>query len=111
MKAWIVSKWASFKKALMQVLQNAVFILISIDQTLGMILGFIMHPASTELFPDETLSSRCGRLGHRHPYKFWRAVIDLMFLWQGPNHCENAYKKEKTLYHFHPSMRTPPESK
>jgi hypothetical protein len=92
MKEWVALKWASLKPSTKQVLQNAIFILIAIDQTLGMILGFIMHPSSTELFPDETLSSRCGRLGHRHPYKFWRALIDLMFRWQGPNHCVNAYR-------------------
>lgn len=91
---------------LSRVWQNFIFILISIDQTLGMVLGFIMHPASTELWPDETLSARCGRLGHRYPYKFWRVVIDALFFWQGPGHCVNAHKKELTRYHFPPSMRS-----
>ena len=94
------------KPILLQMWQNFLFILISLDQTLGMVLGFIMHPASTELWPDETLSARCGRLGHRYPYKFWKVIINAIFyLPQGPNHCENAHKKELTRYHFPPSMR------
>lgn len=62
--------------------------------------------AATGGHPDETLSSRCGRLGHRNPYKFWVIVIDAIFLpFQGPNHCYNAWQKEMTRYHFPPSMR------
>lgn len=94
------------KPTLLQVWQNFLFILITLDQTAGMILGFIMHPASKELWPDETLSARCGRLGHRYPYKAWKLLIDAIFYpFQGPNHCVNAYKKELTRYHFPPEMR------
>lgn len=96
-------------RVLAQVWQNFLFILVSLDQTAGMLLGFLMHPASTQLWPDETLSARCGRLGHRYPYKFWKVVIDALFIWQGPNHCENAHKKEMTRYHFPPSMRAQKE--
>lgn len=102
---WITGQWSSVKPALMQAWGNFIFLLISLDQTLGMLLGFLMHPCSRELWPDETMSARCGRLGGRYPYKFWKAVIDFLFLWQGPNHCVNAYEKEKTRYHFPPEMR------
>lgn len=62
--------------------------------------------AITGGWPDETLSSRCGRLGHRYPYKAWAVVIDAIFRpFQGPDHCWNAYLKEQTRYHFPPSMR------
>lgn len=71
--------------------------LIAIDQLANAILFG---------WPDETLSARCGRSIHRYPYKVWAALIDTLFYpFQGPNHCVNAYKKEMTRYHFHPSMR------
>ena len=71
-------------------------------------LNVVSNPFSDNTWADETLSSRCGRLGHRYPYKFWKTLIDWAFLHiirQGPNHCVNAFEKEKTRYHFHPSMR------
>jgi hypothetical protein len=72
-------------------------VLIGIDQLANTITGG---------WPDETLSSRCGRLGHRYPYKAWAVLIDAIFRpFQGPNHCRNAYLKEKTRYHFPPEMR------
>lgn len=68
------------------------------------------NPFSDETWADETLSSRCGRLGHRYPYKFWKVVIDAVFgLWQGPNHCVNAYQKETARYHCPPIMRGTPD--
>lgn len=45
--------------------------------------------------PDETMSAASYRM-HRDG-RFWgfmMPVIDLMFFWQGTNHCYNAYKKE-----------------
>ena len=74
---------------------------IAFDQ----LLNVLTNPFSTQSWADETLSSRCGRLGHRYPYKFWRVIIDALFFWQGPNHCVNAHKKELTRYHFPPDMR------
>ena len=75
---------------------------IAVDQ----LANVLTNPFSNESWADETLSSRCGRLGHRAPYKFWKKVIDAIFHpFQGPNHCENAYKKELTRYHFPPGMR------
>ena len=48
-------------------------------------------------YADETLSARCYR-AHRDGKilgKWFMPPIDLVFgLWQGPNHCKNAYIKE-----------------
>ena len=75
---------------------------IAVDQ----LLNVLTNPFSEQTWADETLSSRCGRLAHRYPYKFWRAVIDPIFRpFQGPNHCANAYKKERARYNCPPEMR------
>lgn len=76
---------------------------IAVDQ----LLNVLSNPFSKETWADETISSRCGRLGHRNPYKFWRGVIDkyLFSWWQGPDHCVNAYHKELARYNFPPEMR------
>lgn len=47
-------------------------------------------------FADETLSARCYR-AHRDGKILGRLFmhpIDLLFFWQGPGHCKNAYLKE-----------------
>lgn len=47
-------------------------------------------------YADETLSARCYR-AHRDGKIMGRAfmpLIDLLFFWQGPGHCRNAYIKE-----------------
>ena len=83
-------------------LHGVVQFLIVVDQ----FLNVASNPFSRQSWADETLSSRCGRLGHRYPYKFWLAIIDFYFEpFQGPNHCRNAYEKEMTRYHFPPEMR------
>jgi hypothetical protein len=72
-------------------LQYVCNVAIGIDQAVNTILFG---------YPDETLSARCGRLGHRYPYKFWKVVIDAIFHpFQGPNHCVNAHIKEEQRYH------------
>jgi hypothetical protein len=77
---------------------------ISVDQ----LLNVLTNPFSKETWADETLSARCGRLGHRYPYKFWKVIIDAIFgLWQGPNHCVNAYRKERLRYHLPPKGYEP----
>lgn len=82
---------------------GVVQIWLVIDQALNVIL---LNPFSKQSWADETISSRCGRLGDRYPYKFWKAVIDAFFHpFQGPNHCVNAYNKEKARYNFPPDMR------
>jgi len=76
---------------------------IALDQLVNVFFG---NPFSTETWADETISSRCGRLGHRYPYKFFKIIIDCMFYpFQGPNHCVNAYHKELTSYQFPPEKR------
>lgn len=78
---------------------------IALDQLLNVILS----PFSMETWADESMSSRCGRLGHRYPYKAYKAIIDPIFYpFQGPNHCVNAYHKELARYNFPPSMRGEP---
>lgn len=47
-------------------------------------------------YADETLSARSYR-AHRDGKFFGRLsmpVINLLFIWQGPDHCEKAYLKE-----------------
>lgn len=75
---------------------------IAVDQ----LLNVLSNPFSRETWADETLSARCGRLGHRNPYRFWQRVIDKIFgLWQGPGHCVNANKKEMARYNSPPATR------
>jgi hypothetical protein len=70
---------------------------IAIDQTLNAIHGG---------YADETMSARCGRLGGRWPYRLYRPVIDALFYpFQGPNHCVNAYAKERQGRHLPPEYR------
>jgi hypothetical protein len=67
------------------------------------------NPFSRNTWADETVSSRLGRFHGTDRYKKRRAFVDWLFLHiirQGPNHCKNAFEKEKTRYHFHPAMRT-----
>jgi hypothetical protein len=71
----------------------------------------LTNPFSEETWADESISSRCGRLGHRYPYKFWQPIINALFYpFQGPNHCVNAYHKELGRYNFPPSMRSTTEA-
>lgn len=88
--------WEVIKHGLVQMF-------ISFDQFLNVWL----FPFSLNTWADETFSSRCGRLGHRYPYKFYKFVIDILFYWQtwSMGHCVRAYEKEKTRYQFPPSMR------
>lgn len=71
-------------------------------------LNVLLWPFSFETWADETFSARCGRLGHRYPYKVYKAVVDFLFLWQGPDHCVNAFEKEKTRYQAPPAARNLP---
>lgn len=70
---------------------------IAIDQLANAVLGGMA---------DETISSRSHRLNHRMPHKLYEKVIDLLFWpFQGPKHCENAYKKELAGRHRAPDKR------
>ncbi len=87
----------------MDIKHGLVQIFIAFDQLINAVFGF----GSIETWADETMSSRCGRLGHRRPYKYYAFVIDILFYWQewSMGHCVRAYEKEKTRYQFPPSMR------
>lgn len=73
---------------------------LAIDQLMNAVLGF----GSLETWADETMSSRCGRID-RYPYKAYRIVIDALFFWQGPNHCVNAFMKEREHRQLPPEAR------
>ena len=56
----------------------------------------------TVSYADETLSARCYR-AHRDGRifgKLFMRPIDLLFFWQGPNHCKNAYIKEFERHNY-----------
>ena len=77
---------------------------IAVDQ----LLNVLVTPFNSGAGADETLSSRASR-AHRDgkPWgKFWMPVIDLLFRWQGPNHCERAFTKERERVHSPPEQRT-----
>lgn len=76
---------------------------IALDQ----LLNVLTNPFSSETWADETLSSRCGRLGHRYPYKVWQVLIDVLFYWQSwsMGHCKRATKKERERTQLPPSLR------
>ena len=67
---------------------------IAFDQLLN---ALIPPLDGTISYADETLSARCYR-AHRDGKRFglwFMPPIDWFFgLWQGPNHCRNAYIKE-----------------
>lgn len=102
----IVKRWYRWADERFNLTHGFTQIWIAFDQLLNVIL---CNPFSKETWADETISSRCGRMFYRYPYKFWRWIIDNLLFgwWQGPNHCVNAYKKERTRYHSPPEMRNP----
>lgn len=71
------------------------------------LLNVLLAPFSMETWADETMSSRCGRLGHRNPYKVYKIVIDILFYWQtwSMGHCVRAFEREKKRYQLPPEMR------
>lgn len=66
-----------------------------IGNTLSQLFNvFMCNPFSKNTFAHETFSARCGRLGHLRPYTYYRVAINAVFgLWDGPDHCEKAYRK------------------
>lgn len=59
-------------------------------------------------YADETLSARCYR-AHRDEKimdKLFMPLIDLLFFWQGPGHCKNAYIKEFERKNYPDEYRT-----
>ena len=68
-------------------------VFIAADQLLNALIPPIDGTLS---YADETLSARSYR-AHRDGKLFGKItmpVIDLLFFWQGPGHCKNAYIKE-----------------
>ena len=68
-------------------------VLIALDQLLNALIPPIDGTVS---YADETLSARCYR-AHRDGKifgKLFMPSIDLLFFWQGPGHCKNAWQKE-----------------
>lgn len=61
-------------------------IAIAADQLLNTLLGG---------YAGESVSSRCWRLRESQPYKTARPVIDWLFSYWGPNHCEESFKNRK----------------
>ena len=68
-------------------------VLIALDQ----LANALIPPLDGTIgYADETLSARCYR-AHRDGKilgRMFMPVIDLLFFWQGPGHCRNAYIKE-----------------
>ena len=80
-------------------------IFIAVDQLLNALIPPI---DGTVGYADETLSARCYR-AHRDRRifgKLFMRPIDLMFFWQGPNHCRNAYIKEFERQNYPSEYRT-----
>lgn len=65
-----------------------------IGNTLSQLFNLCCNPFSENTWSHETFSARCGRLGHLRPYTYYKAAINAVFsLWDGPTHCEEAYRK------------------
>jgi hypothetical protein len=68
-------------------------VFIAVDQLAN---ALIPPLDGTVSYADETLSARCYR-AHRDGKLFGRLLmgpINLLFWWQGPDHCMHAYTKE-----------------
>ena len=68
-------------------------VFIAVDQLAN---ALIPPLEGTVSYADETLSARSYR-AHRDGKilgKITMPVINLLFFWQGPDHCKNAYIKE-----------------
>ena len=68
-------------------------VFIALDQLANALIPPLEGSVS---YADETLSARCYR-AHRDGKilgRLFMPLIDLLFFWQGPGHCKNAYIKE-----------------
>ena len=78
---------------------------IATDQLINALIPPI---GGTLSFADETLSARSYR-AHRDGRWFGKltmAPINLLFFWQGPDHCKNAWIKETERRNLPPEYRT-----
>jgi hypothetical protein len=73
-------------------------VLIALDQVFTTLLGG---------WPDETLSSYAWRLEVQDkPWgRFWRPLIDALFFWEPPGHCERSYFSERARLQMPPPLR------
>lgn len=81
-------------------------VFIAVDQLAN---ALIPPLDGTVSYADETLSARCYR-AHRDGKVFGRLFmrpINLLFWWQGPDHCMHAYTKEFARKNY-PSEYHPP---
>lgn len=91
------------------ILMRAYFeqVLIALDQ----LANALMPPIDGTIgYADETLSARCYRAnrdGKRFGLWFMPPIDWFFGLWQGPNHCKNAYTKEFDRKNY-PSEYHPP---
>ncbi|QJC56140.1 hypothetical protein HC248_01426 [Polaromonas vacuolata] len=68
-------------------------VFIAVDQVANALIPPVFGTLS---YADETLSARCYR-AHRDGKWFgllFMSPINLLFFWQGPDHCKNAWRKE-----------------
>jgi hypothetical protein len=73
--------------------EYGVQLFIAADQLLN---ALIPPLDGTVSYADETLSARAYRARRDGKIlgRVFMPVINLLFFWQGPNHCKNAYIKE-----------------
>lgn len=76
---------------------------IAADQLVNAALGPIF--SWTIGYADETLSARAWRCREKPWGRVFRPVIDLLFFWQGPDHCKRAYDTEKARRNLPPEYR------
>jgi hypothetical protein len=58
-------------------------------------------------YADETLSARCYRANRDDLVlgRLFMPLIDILFIWQGPGHCFNAYRTEVYRRNMPPEYR------
>jgi hypothetical protein len=83
--------------------QYPVQTLLALDQ----LANALIPPFFTLSYADETLSARTYRAARRGRIvgRTVMPVIDLMFRWQGPEHCRMAYVKEMERRNLPPEYR------
>lgn len=80
-------------------------VFIAVDQLVNALIPPIDGTIS---YADETLSARSYR-AHRDGKllgKLTMPIIDLLFFWQGPGHCKNAYIKEFSRQNYPSEYRS-----
>lgn len=78
-------------------------VFIAADQ----LVNALIPPFGALSYADETLSARTYRAARdrRIMGRLFMPFIDLLFRWQGPGHCKNAYLKEVLRRNLPPEYR------